>query len=409
MNYGIGGKPRAGKTKRCVLWVDEVLRGQPGKAIVTNMALKMEPWVDGKGKAHKGLLRSLKDKYGETYDAERRVYLMTNEETRQFWRLRPVIPRDEWEPRKLEVVPRSDIWLFDANKYPGCVYIIDEAEVFFPGPSYNQEMYKAEDVQLIQWAKQAGRGGDDALFLTQNLTWLSPRLRSTLQEYRFMTNHVHINFMVFRRPDRITEDTLAHWPMKDKDSILKTTTLFYDREYIEGIYNTAEGVAVTGNSAADIGQRAKGLHWAWMPGAIVGCGLLALLGLLGCKSAVQAAFNRQQSGARSAATQTAHGASGSNAPVTVAVDDLWKAIRRLETGRVSQVTTSVPVLKLRPPELALIGYTKGTAGYACVLTNGQVFMAREVKELGNELLVDGVFYHKARGQDSDKNSLHANR
>jgi len=211
MNRTCGGKQRAGKTKRVMMWIIEQLRSHR-RPIVVHMALKMQPWVDGKGKAHKGLLRTLQDKYGETFDAERRIYILSPEETPRFYAIRPHVPKDEWEPVEILTVPKSDMWGFDANKYPGCCYVIDEAEVYFPGPAVDSSRSNKEDGEVLQWAKQSARGGDDAIFISQNLVWISIKLRKSCQECWWMINQVHIPFSIFRRPDKITQQTYCNSP-----------------------------------------------------------------------------------------------------------------------------------------------------------------------------------------------------
>lgn len=405
MNRCVGGKPRAGKTKRAVVWIVEQLRSHR-RPIVTNMALKLGPWVDGKGKAHKGLLRTLQDRYGETYDAERRIYILSHEEVRRFYAIRPMIPKDEWEARTVETVPRYDMWKFDANKYPGCCYVIDEAEVYFPSQSVNATTSAHEDVEILQWAKQAGRGGDDALFISQNIVWISKKLRGTCQECWQMVNHVHVNFGFFRRPDRITEETFANCPPNQGEERLKYTTMYYDKEDIEGSYNTAEGVGVTGNTSADIGQKAKGLHWGWIPAGIVGIGIFALIGLMAFKATVTAAFNRQQKGAKDqVSAQLGQGANGKMVQSTQAFSEIWKALSELKTNRV----LVAPAVEVRKPVVReIVGWAKGTAGFACALPNGHSFMAKNVEDMGNEAVIDGVLYKIVSGRASEEKGSEGN-
>lgn len=404
MNISVGGKPRAGKTKRVVIWLVEKLRTDH-RPIVTNMALKMDPWVDGKGRPHKGLLRTLQDKYGETFDAERRVYVLKHSEVARFYAIRPEVPKDESEPREIKTVPRSDMWKFDSNKYSNCCYAIDEAEVYFPSAAVDSARASHEDPELLQWAKQAGRGGDDALFISQNLTWISIKLRKTCQECWWMVNHAHIPFSIFRRPDHITEETYMNCPPNPGEQYLRKAKLAYHREEIEGCYNTAEGVGVTGNSAADIGQRAKGLHWAFVPGGIVVLAIIAMFGLRALGDGVKAVWSNKVKPVK-----------GTNELAMASVgSDGFTAMQRAQlVGMFSKLTNYIkePVRaagpgrevetkkKVKEPEYPVdqvIGIVRGRAGISVALDDGSVFMAREVEEFGREVAVDGVIYRRGKG------------
>jgi hypothetical protein len=408
MNRTVGGKPRAGKTKRCVVWVIEQLRTQPRtRPIVTNMALELHPWVDGKGVARRGLLRVLQDKYGETFNAEQRIYLLKHEEVARFYSIRPIVSQDEDVERQIEIVPKQEMWKFDANKYPGADFAIDESEIYFPSDSIDPQSRSKEDKEALQWAKQAGRGGDHALFISQNLAWISPRIRGTCQECWWMTNHVHISWGMFRRPDRITQETYADalGPQATRSlEWLTKTTFNYSREEIDSSYNTATGVGVTGNSAADIGQRAKGLHWSFIPAGIVALGIVACIGLIGFKKVVQAAFNGQQNGAKQAAGilpgQT-NGTGLENAEFTKlqkAVEQLMaqQGTRPIASGVSNlraQVVKSAPVVA---PEI-VIGITRGQTTIV-TLDDGTQFEAKHIEETGRELAIDGVIYKRGAGK-----------
>lgn len=396
MNRGVGGKPRAGKTKSMAIWIKERLR-TTRRAIVTNMAIELHPWVDGKGVAHRGLLRTLKDEYGETFDAERRIYFLKHEEVKRFYAIRPRIPKEESEPREVLIVPKGDAWFFDGNKYRGVDYVIDEAHVYFPSQSVNAKAASLEDPELLQWATQAGREGDEAFFLSQNLVWISVRLRGTMQECWWLENHAHLSWSMFRRPDRITRQVYSSTPPKDGEMPMRTETLFYDKASINGIYDTGKGVGVSGEVEADIGQRAKGLHWGFIPAGIVGMGVVALLLLWGFKGVVTAAFHKQQSGARAAAT--VHGSNQVASLLAVesaSISNLWRAIGSL-TNKVA-VSAPAPGPAVREAD-TVVGWTKGSAGFACVLLDGTVFSAQRLEDGGRELLIDGRIYKKGRGAE----------
>jgi len=409
MNRSCGGKPRAGKTKRMVIWVEEQLRLHR-RPIVTNMAIKLHPWVDGKGKPHKGLLRTLQDKYGETFDAERRIYLLKHEEVPRFYGIRPEIPDDESEPVVIKEVPRSDMWKFNSNEYSNCCYVIDEAEVYFPSAAVDAQRANHENPELLQWAKQAGRGGDDAVFLSQNLTWISIKLRKTCQECWWMVNHAHIPFSIFRRPDHITEETYMNCPPGQGEVYLRKTKLTYSREEIEGCYNTAEGVGVTGNSAADIGQRAKGIHWAWIPAGILVIAIAAMFGLRAVGAAVKGSLAHRGASYVKATTRTnALGQVVSLEPGKDGFTDEQRATLFSVFGKMTNYLGTPPAGNLTSKDtskkivvtetnLTVIGLVDGSQGRVVCLSDGSSFLAGQVNEYGRELQIDGIWYRRGEGQ-----------
>lgn len=268
------GKMRGGKTKRLVIWIIEMLR-TTNLPIVTNAALELKPWVDGAGVARPGLLKVLERKYNTTFDAERRIVLISNEEVKRFYAIRPRIPRDDWEPREILTVPvdPSGQWRFDARKYSSCCYGIDEAHVYFPGAAVSAD-YKPSP-ELLGWASQCGRMGDQCLFLTQVPENVNKRLRTQSQECWVMTNHRHNSMgFLFRQPDQISEVVYAQTPPGPGEKPMRMGMVFYKRHEIDSSYNTSAGVGVVGATSADIGRKARGLPWYTFPIGVLLAGWL---------------------------------------------------------------------------------------------------------------------------------------
>ena len=156
-----GGKPRAGKTLYCVQKLVDELRFGSRPCLVFG-AIKMEPWVDGKGVARKGLARALWDKYGSEFDCRRRVRLLTLEEAKRFWRIRPHVPKDEFEEvAEHTLLPESDHkFRFDARKEPTIFALIDECHEVFPGAAV-AKMPDADRIEMLSYGTQQARAGDD--------------------------------------------------------------------------------------------------------------------------------------------------------------------------------------------------------------------------------------------------------
>lgn len=283
------GKPRAGKTKRAVIWLVEVLRST-NRPIVTNMAVELGPWVDGGGRARKGLLRTLHDKYGSTFDAERRIhFIRERDDVRRFYAVRPRVPRDDWEPVEVLRLPppaEKGRFRFDADKYPSCVYFIDEAHVFFPAAGMQVDKEGMDISELLGYASQAGRCGDLVFLISQFAEMVNKKLRILSQECHVMVNHRHQMIGKFRQPDVISYCVFASTPPGDSEQWMTRGMLRYDKEEIEGSYNTGAGEGVSGNTQADIGRRAKGMPLWVVPVCIVVVAILSVYALKGIRGAV---------------------------------------------------------------------------------------------------------------------------
>lgn len=259
------GKPGGGKSLYAVVKLIEELRSS-NRCIITNLALKMEPWVDGKGIARKGLLRTLKDKYGDEFDAHRRIVLLDDQKVRKFFLYRRRI-NYQGEIEELEVQTRKER-VGDGNKVYerfflegswGCYYVIDEVHEF-----YNSRMWTETGTLVLSWASQSRRSGDDALLLTQHPDFVETNLKKAAQECTVLVNHRLMSASIFRQPDMISFRDYAVVPPKRGDPSMRSGKLEFKRQEIYGCYDTAAGVGVSG-SVADIGKRASGLHWSFFP------------------------------------------------------------------------------------------------------------------------------------------------
>lgn len=267
-----GGKQRAGKTKVVVIELVRVLR-QTVLAIVTNIALELKPWVDGGGVARKGLLRELTDRFGETFDAERRIRFLQPEEVGRFYGVRPRLPREDWGAREERSVSKHPDGRFhyDGDRYQRCVYAIDEAHDYFPGAAIGGGRAEGFDVsETLSWASQSARIGDEVHMISQVPKNVNKRVRDMCQECWWMTNHRHMSVGPFRQPDWISYRVFQTTPPGESETPLRVGKLRYDREFIDSIYNSNKGNTVVGTTIGDIGVRAHGLPLYTVPIAI-GC------------------------------------------------------------------------------------------------------------------------------------------
>lgn len=259
----IGGKPGGSKSLYAMVRMIEELRST-NRFIVTNVAVEMLPWIDGGGVARKGLRGGCISKYGEDFDCNRRVIFLEDEQVKRFYAYRPRMK----ETGEVEVMcippittgPMEGRFRFTTGQdgLSGCAYFIDEAHEFF-----SSREWQKTGKEVLSWASQQRRAGDDAWFLTQVIGNVEKQLRGVSQECYWMVNHRLLSLGFFRQPDILTYKLYGSTPPVPTETPLARGRVQCDRQFIYGTYNTAKGVGVAGRQA-DIGVRAKGLHWSWV-------------------------------------------------------------------------------------------------------------------------------------------------
>lgn len=290
----IGGKPGAGKSLKCALQIVEELR-MSDRFIVTNAAIEMQPWVDGKKVARKGLVHSMLDKYKEDFDCERRLVFLRDDEVKHFMRCRPYVDEtgavvkrflEPSEDGRFHLTActarREDI----RDGLRGVCYVLDEAHEYFSSREWQSTQKYGKEV--LSWSSQNRRAGDDAYFLTQVIGNVEKQLRGTSQECIWLVNHRLLSLSVFRQPDVLSYRVFSSTPPSPSETALCKGRLQCDRQWVYGIYNTARGASVSGTSA-DIGVRAKGLHWSWIVVFIAALSALAIVGNKGIQAAIRQA------------------------------------------------------------------------------------------------------------------------
>ena len=249
MNRFFTGLPRAGKTKAAVAVAFDAILG--GRKVAALLAFKVNEWTDGADAVHRGLLRRLQMR-GYRGELSEDLRLLTDDEAREFWRYR-------WDRRERAwgVMPCGDEHFeFDAANYAGCLYILDEVHRLFPSQSSSG--------LLREYLSQSGRCGDDVIAISQVPVMAHKSLRDLAHEEVFAVNHALRRAWFFREPDIIVCHVYSRCPHLDTDQRQYAFTLRGRREELEDCYDTSGGGAMLGQTAADIGARAGGLHLGWL-------------------------------------------------------------------------------------------------------------------------------------------------
>lgn len=395
----IGGKPRSGKTKLVATRFMEMLRFTT-LPFVTNMAIKMDPWVDAGWVPRKGLLESCREKWGSDFDATRRIVFIEGEQVKRFYAVRVFVPKDDWEKRIITIVPPHEDFLFhfDGTKHGACCYFIDECHEFFPGAAVAQTTAN-HNREALSWGSQQARIGDRVWLISQVLMNVNKQLRGVSQKCTMVTNHRHISIGPFRQPDFITWSEYQTTPPPESEKTLNFGKLRYDKDLIHGLYDTASGVAVSGRTGADVHDRARGLHVAWFPVMAIILLACTLFFMEGCKRVAgkrlaKALTNEVPKGERKLIDWAGHLPTNTNAVITIA---------KPEGGHYTQELRSVTIEKTTRHENTnvVIGYVRGKAGCVVSFQSGSYLVGEDVRDFGFEIFVDGIYFPKGKGVGLD--------
>jgi len=365
----IGGKQGGGKSRLAVGRLIDELRST-NRFIVTNLALEFSPWVDGGKKARKGLITSLQEKYGEDYDAMQRIVLIQDEDVHRFFRCRPFTNKTTGV-REIYWIPECEDGRFRMDENcEGVCYLIDEAHEFFPAHEWEKVR-----VGCLSWGTQARRAGDEVYFLSQIINNVAKPLRGLAQECLWVTNHRHLSLGWFRQFDKISVKSYATAPPAASDTALYDITLKDDREWVYGIYNTSKGVGVRGRQA-DIGQRARGIHWSWMFAFIAAF----IFGVI-------AVFNGIKFGFKKAIAAPAATVAAALPAVAVPVVEA-PVVAPVPLVSYEETAHSKPV-EQRP--LEIVGIAKGVRTVVR-FSDGSMFEPRHLSEVPGGVLVDDKIF-----------------
>lgn len=382
----VSGLPGASKTAFVVgdKLIEEIRNHD--RPIICNLALRLHPWVDAGGVARRGLLRTLIDRYGEDFGAEERIIFLTPEECRHFWRVRAVrsSPGGPWEKVVLPLPPDGRFH-FD-GQYSGCFYVLDEAHEFLPGQTVEKEDM-ATSKEILSWASQQRRAGDDAYLISQVVVNVSKKVRAVSQDCYWMTNHAKRVMGWFKQPDVWSYRLYASTPPAQGEEHLRKEYVRLNREDVYGMYDTVAGASVAGGKG-DIGDRAKGLPWWSVPAAGVAVCLAFVFGFWGIRSALGAlSVGRPKTAAVAVTNSPAFNA------VVIASPALPSTIPQQFQRWQAAVSSVEPAKKVELPECS--GWAKSGELAMLTLADGRTVYGSNAVATVRGVLFDGVEYRLA--------------
>jgi len=217
----------------------------------------------------------LKRHYGETFNAEKRIFLLSNEDIQEFylWRAMPD-GRGGYELKKANVTAAKKVgprgherdccMEFDTTlmcSSGGHLYIIDE-----PWKFWGSRDWQATGDGVHFYQAQHGKVGDDVIITPQHTKQLDVALNRLVQEFWQMRNMSYLRVMMFRQPRKIKSYMYEEPPSGNRQQSLTTETINMS-EAIKGpcqCYDTTKGVGMVGRTEGDTGVAAKGLPWYYV-------------------------------------------------------------------------------------------------------------------------------------------------
>jgi len=386
----ITGKTGGGKSKLAMAMLIDELR-YTKRMIFTNLAFELQPWIFN-GKPMLGLLAILMREFGETFDAEKRIVFLQPDEIQGFYRIRALAGTDEnGSPfaHRLSVPSHPD-GLFHADcNTPGTCYFIDEAHEYF-----QQQEWAKIGKEMMSWASQNRRAGDDCWLLTQEAELVAKPLRRQSLECYWLTNHAHLALGPFKRPDIISYQLHITTPPSAGAPPLRTNKIHYRADLLHHTYNTARGAGVSGQ-VADVGMRVRGLPFWALPVGVLALAALFLLGIKGCQKGVRA-FVESSSGVRAPGplpvppsnSLASHSVFLDHSPVPVLAQS--SSQRRLSPPAGAQEIPQSPYW--------VVGYATGVNGKMFMLSDGTSFYAKKWTEGPLTWYIDGIEFPKSDGR-----------
>lgn len=284
----ITGIPGAGKGILSAHMIIEELRSTD-RPIITNFAVELLPWVAGKKKpkAQMGLLPYLRFKYGQTFNAENRIFRVSDEEIAEFYLYRAIpIAREDTELMKFRLEKADCVRKVSKDGSDGAVMefqtnwlaegghliVIDEAWKF-----YSSRNWQKTGEGVLFYNAQHRKVGDDLLICTQNTKQVDPALHRLAEDFSHCVNRGRRSIGKFRQPSGIKVEVYSDAPTGSQQSPMRTDVLEIDKEGICQTYDTTAGVGLSGRMDGDMNKKPKGFPFWMLIAGVILCGLAAIL------------------------------------------------------------------------------------------------------------------------------------
>ncbi len=247
----ISGKPGDGKSLRAMMIIEEELR-LTKRNIITNLAIKVPQ-----------LAEELNQRYGDSFDINLRLRILTPEELLNFW-LYPapgvdLDPRTrvKWEAangRKMDVPDLSGI---ETAAPEGALVVVDEAHIPFGARSW-----QANGTDGFYFLSQHRKFKFDVLLVTQHVENVDKQFRSVASGFVYMKNRTNRNLPVLggliRQASGFTQMKFSE---PYRMGLHSEETRYFraaDKLWLANCYDTTAGVGVSSRNGPEV-RRKRGL------------------------------------------------------------------------------------------------------------------------------------------------------
>lgn len=269
MIHFLVGKPRNGKSLRAMMYIwEELTLGS--RFIITNMVLDLD------------VLQDLLIKRGfQDVDVRRRVRMLDDAETKNFWLYRPdgyVLARPSgYDDKTGPDVDYSPLFDSDTGDVKSVCYVIDEVHTH-----WRARGWAGTPRHVDFYNSQHGKLGDRVIFITQNTKLVDANFIRLAQDFGYCRNHRLEKHGRFRGGNKFTMHVYPGPVSNDKEVTLNVETYKLDLE-IAACYDTSAGVGMPGGGKADAGFRVKGFPlwtvWGGLAAVLVACWAFFAFGL----------------------------------------------------------------------------------------------------------------------------------
>lgn len=221
-----------------------------------------------------------------------RLRILTAEETAEFWlydpegeinKAIPLVHIQDRPWRQSSLKKREDIMVPDFSHrqrkdYPGVLFLIDEAHLFFDAHQWQQ---LGSDMSFF--VSQHGHMRTDILLITQHPAKLAKRLRLDLEEWTVVENLGRLKgWKGVTIPGWFRRTTYPGSPDSSTEGVEPDVGRFRLDQSLADCYSTSAGVGLAGR--IDTQEKKRGKHWtSWLWYLGIGAAAACVIPLVGLK------------------------------------------------------------------------------------------------------------------------------
>lgn len=245
-------------------------------AIVTNLAVKFDPWVLG-GKVQMGLDEYLRRVGYKGRPARERVRILDDDQVKHFWRCRA---KTDMPPAELD--PQKNLVSFPVPQDDGVIYYIDELHDHF-----NSHEWLKVGKEALYYISKHRHFADDVWGISQAMGNVVKQFRVLIQETHLVRNLAYEKWGAFKVGTTTIVKVFMYCPVQFKgEQAMYSMRIRFGVGGIQETYNTA-AAAKGSQSKGDVGKsHVKGIPW-WI--GVLGF-VAALVGLWWASGAIPKAI-----------------------------------------------------------------------------------------------------------------------